>query len=236
MENTNTCTQLESYLHSVNKMINECYLDMANIRSFGRYLVGTQVKASYLERELGSLIYIKEQWDLYYKYEEAFRLSMARGCLMTSTRSFFEYYEEHKEELDSLFKQEDLVKEYDEIGHVYDSYEASFAEIITPGGYKRLATKLKELYSYFESYGGGNPLLKSNGTEVVVEDQPIKSVDVESQDVTEEELQAKQEPELLPPGEYFTVDFLSQLYEAIKRFLPIGAITSSLYSRDRQRS
>ena len=32
---------------------------MANIRSFGRYLVGTQVKASYLERELGSMAYIK---------------------------------------------------------------------------------------------------------------------------------------------------------------------------------
>ena len=39
--------------------IKKCYLDMANIRSFGRYLVGTQVKASYLERELGSMAYIK---------------------------------------------------------------------------------------------------------------------------------------------------------------------------------
>ena len=94
MENTNTCTRLESYLHSINKLIKECYLDMANIRSFGRYLVGTQVKASYLERELGSMTYIKEQWALYYEYEEPFRLSMARGCLMTSTRSFFEYYED----------------------------------------------------------------------------------------------------------------------------------------------
>ena len=218
MENTNTCTQLEAYLHSINKLIKECYLDMANIRSFGRYLVGTQVKASYLERELGSMTYIKEQWAMYCEYEEPFRLSMARGCLMTSTRSFFEYYEEHNEELDSLFRQKDLVKEYEEIGHAYDIYEASFAEIITPGGYKRLAAKLKELHSYFENYGSGHLISNCKELQDVAEEQQLKPVGVEDQDRTEEQ-QVKQEPELLPAGEYFTADFLSHLYDAIKVYL-----------------
>ena len=218
MENANTCTQLESYLHSINKLIKECYLDMANIRSFGRYLVGTQVKASYLERELGSMTYIKKQWAMYCEYEEPFRLSMARGCLMTSARSFFEYYEEHNEELDSLFRQKDLVKEYEEIGHAYDSYEASFAEIITPGGYKRLAAKLKELHSYFENYGSGNLISNCKELQDIAEEQQLKPVGVEDQDVAEEQ-QVKQEPELLPAGEYFTADFLSHLYDAIKVYL-----------------
>lgn len=218
MENTNTCTQLEAYLHSINKLIKECYLDMANIRSFGRYLVGTQVKASYLERELGSMAYIKKQWAMYCEYEELFRLSMARGCLMTSTRSFFEYYEEHNEELDSLFRQKDLVKEYEEIGHAYDIYEASFAEIITPGGYKRLAAKLKELHSYFENYGSGHLISNCKELQDVAEEQQLKPVGVEDQDVAEEQ-QVKQEPELLPAGEYFTADFLSHLYDAIKVYL-----------------
>lgn len=217
MENANTCTQLESYLHSINKLIKECYLDMANIRSFGRYCVGTQVKASYLERELGSMTYIKEQWAMYSEYEEPFRLSMARGCLMTSARSFFEYYEEHSEELDSLFRQKDLVKEYEEIGHAYDSYEASFAEIITPGGYKRLAAKLKELHSYFENYGSGNLISNCKELQDIAEEQQLKPVG-EDQDRTEEQ-QVKQEPELLPAGEYFTADFLSHLYDAIKVYL-----------------
>ena len=156
---------------------------------------------------------------MYCEYEEPFRLSMARGCLMTSTRSFFEYYEEYNEELDSLFRQKDLVKEYEEIGHAYDSYEASFAEIITPGGYKRLAAKLKELHSYFENYGSGH--LISNCKElqdVAEEQQQLKPVGVEDQDVAEEQ-QVKQEPELLPAGEYFTADFLSHLYDAIKWYL-----------------
>lgn len=218
MENTNTCTRLESYLHSINKLIKECYLDMANIRSFGRYLVGTQVKASYLERELGSMTYIKEQWALYYEYEEPFRLSMARGCLMTSTRSFFEYYEEHKEELDSLFRQKDLVMEYDEIGHAYDSYEASFAEIITPGSYRRLAAKLKELHSYLENYGSGDLLSDCKVVQAVAGEQQLKPEGVEDQDVTKEK-QVKQGPELLPSGEYFTAEFLSHLYDAIKKYL-----------------
>ena len=218
MENTNTCTRLESYLHSINKLIKECYLDMANIRSFGRYLVGTQVKASYLERELGSMAYIKEQWALYCEYEEPFRLSMARGCLMTSTRSFFEYYEEYKEELDSLFRQKDLIKEYDEIGHAYDSYEASFAEIITPGGYKRLAAKLKELHSYFENYGSGNLLSNCKVVQAIEGEQQLKPVGVEDQNVTAEQL-VKQGPELHPSGEYFTAEFLSHLYDAIKKYL-----------------
>lgn len=218
MENTNTCMRLESYLHSINKLIKECYLDMANIRSFGRYLVGTQVKASYLERELGSMTYIKEQWALYYEYEEPFRLSMARGCLMTSTRSFFEYYEEHKEELDSLFRQKDLVMEYDEIGHAYDSYEASFAEIITPGSYRRLAAKLKELHSYLENYGSGDLLSDCKVVQAVAGEQQLKPEGVEDQDVTKEK-QVKQGPELLPSGEYFTAEFLSHLYDAIKKYL-----------------
>ena len=191
---------------------------MANIRSFGRYLVGTQVKASYLERELGSMAYIKEQWALYCEYEEPFRLSMARGCLMTSTRSFFEYYEEYKEELDSLFRQKDLIKEYDEIGHAYDSYEASFAEIITPGGYKRLAAKLKELHSYFENYGSGNLLSNCKVVQAIEGEQQLKPVGVEDQNVTDEQ-QVKQGPELLPSGEYFTAEFLSHLYDAIKKYL-----------------
>ena len=205
-------------MHSINKLIKECYLDMANIRSFGRYLVGTQVKASYLERELGSMAYIKEQWALYCEYEEPFRLSMARGCLMTSTRSFFEYYEEYKEELDSLFRQKDLIKEYDEIGHAYDSYEASFAEIITPGGYKRLAAKLKELHSYFENYGSGNLLSNCKVVQAIEGEQQLKPVGVEDQNVTDEQ-QVKQGPELLPSGEYFTAEFLSHLYDAIKKYL-----------------
>ena len=204
-------------MHSINKLIKECYLDMANIRSFGRYLVGTQVKASYLERELGSMTYIKKQWALYCEYEEPFRLSMARGCLMTSTRSFFEYYEEHNEELDSLFRQKDMVKEYEEIGHAYDNYEASFAEIITPGGYKRLAAKLKELHSYFENYGSGNLISNCKELQDIAEEQQLKPVG-EDQDRTEEQ-QVKQEPELLPAGEYFTADFLSHLYDAIKVYL-----------------
>lgn len=205
-------------MHSINKLIKECYLDMANIRSFGRYCVGTQVKTSYLERELGSMAYIKKQWAMYCEYEEPFRLSMARGCLMTSTRSFFEYYEEHNEELNSLFRQKDLVKEYEEIGHAYDSYEASFAEIITPGGYKRLAAKLKELHSYFENYGSGNLISNCKELQDIAEEQQLKPVGVEDQDVAEEQ-QVEHGPELLPAGEYFTADFLSHLYDAIKVYL-----------------
>lgn len=137
---------------------------------------------------------------------------------MTSTRSFFEYYEEYKEELDSLFRQKDLIKEYDEIGHAYDSYEASFAEIITPGGYKRLAAKLKELHSYFENYGSGNLLSNCKVVQAIEGEQQLKPVGVEDQNVTDEQ-QVKQGPELLPSGEYFTAEFLSHLYDAIKKYL-----------------
>ena len=120
----------------------------------------------------------------------------------------------YKEELDSLFRQKDLIKEYDEIGHAYDSYEASFAEIITPGGYKRLAAKLKELHSYFENYGSGNLLSNCKVVQAIEGEQQLKPVGVEDQNVTDEQ-QVKQGPELLPSGEYFTAEFLSHLYDAI---------------------
>lgn len=153
MDNLSKCTQLKSYLFSIHKKIHDCYLEMPYVRRLGKYWVGVQLKACELEKELGSMEYIKEQWILYHKYEEKFRKDIALGCLMNSTRSFYEYYETYKEELDSLFRQNDLIEEYLEAKEsVFGGYQDPLEEVITAGYFKRLAAKLKELYVFFESY------------------------------------------------------------------------------------
>jgi hypothetical protein len=166
---------------------------MPYVRRLGKYWVGVQLKACELEKELGSMEYIKEQWILYHKYEEKFRKDIALGCLMNSTRSFYEYYETYKEELDSLFRQNDLIEEYLEAkDSVFGGYQDPLDEVITAGYFKRLAAKLKELYVFFESYLEKHPQCKQK-EQSVVED--------------------------MPSGEYFSAEFLSQLYCAVKEDL-----------------
>ena len=193
MDNLSKCTQLKSYLFSIHKKIHDCYLEMPYVRRLGKYWVGVQLKACELEKELGSMEYIKEQWILYHKYEEKFRKDIALGCLMNSTRSFYEYYETYKEELDSLFRQNDLIEEYLEAkDSVFGGYQAPLDEVITAGYFKRLAAKLKELYVFFESYLEKHP-------------QPQQK----EQSAVED----------MPAGEYFSAEFLSQLHCAVKEDL-----------------
>ena len=201
--NLSKCEQLESYLFALYRQINDCYLEMPHVINGGRYWVSLQMKLCELEKELGSMVYIKEHWIEYHKYEEKLRMQVALGRLMWSTSAFYEYYETHNEELDSAFSQKDLIEQYMEAkDSVYGGYQASFGEVITPGYYKRIAAKLKELYGFFEDYYEEVFKPKTVEKQPVAEDQPVK-----------------QEPALLSPGEYFSAEFLRDLYDALKEDL-----------------
>ena len=140
--NLSKCEQLESYLFTLYRQINDCYLEMPHVINGGRYWVSLRMKLCELEKELGSMVYIKEHWIEYHKYEEKLRMQVALGCLMWSTSAFYEYYETHNEELDSAYSQKDLIEQYMEAkDSVYGGYQASFGEVITPGYYKRIAAK-----------------------------------------------------------------------------------------------
>ena len=201
--NLTKCEKLGSYLFSFYRQINDCYLEMSHVIDGGRYWVSLQMKLCELEKELGSMVCIKERWIEYHKYEEKLRMQVALGSLMWSTKFFYEYYEAHQEELDSAFSQKDLIEQYMEAkDSVFGGYPACLGEVITPGYYKRIAKKLKELYGFFEDYYKEVP----------------KSQTVEKQPVAEEQPE-NQEPALLPPGEYFSAEFLRDLYDAVKEDL-----------------